>query len=191
MSIKSFLILLFAKSIRKYIHRYSKNAVADQERILKELIQKAKHSRFGKDHNFNDIRSYQDFVRNVPIRDYEGLKNYFDKITHGENDILWPGKPKYLAKTSGTTSGVKYIPITSDSVPNHIGSARNAILNYIAEKNDASIFKGKMIFLSGSPELESKGGIPTGRLSGIVNHEVPAWIRGNQLPSLTTNCIDD
>lgn len=191
MSIKSFLILPVAKSIRKYINRYAKNAVEDQQKILNQLIQKAKHTQFGIDHNFNTIASYEDFKANVPVRDYEDLKKYFDKIAQGEGNVLWPGKPKYLAKTSGTTSGVKYIPISRDSIPNHIGSARNAILNYIAEKNDASIFKGKMIFLSGSPELELKGGIPTGRLSGIVNHEIPAWIRGNQMPSLPTNCIED
>ena len=105
--------------------------------------------------------------------------------------MLWPGKPRYFAKTSGTTSGVKYIPLTKVSMPNHMNSARNALLNYISEKRDGSVFNGKMIFLSGSPELSDKGGVPTGRLSGIVNHEIPSWIKGNQLPSYATNCIDD
>ncbi len=191
MSLKSKIILRVAHRFSRLIEKRSLTALEDQEKVLLSLISKGATTKFGKEHGFNKIKSYEDYKRHVPIRDYEELKNYFDAIAHGDKDVLWPGKPKYLAKTSGTTSGVKYIPITKASVPNHIGSARNAIFNYIAEKNDASIFEGKMIFLSGSPELEVKGGIPTGRLSGIVNHEVPAWIRTNQLPSLATNCIDD
>jgi hypothetical protein len=86
---------------------------------------------------------------------------------------------------------VKYIPITKDSIPNHINTARDALLCYMVESGNASFANGKMIFLSGSPELERVGGIPTGRLSGIVNHFVPGYLRGNQLPSYETNCIED
>jgi hypothetical protein len=191
MFLKTKLILNVAKRVSKRLENKSADALITQQQIFQTLIKKASNTQFGKDHGFNAIKNYADFTSKVPVRDYEQLKTYFDKIVAGENDVLWPGKPKYLAKTSGTTSGVKYIPISNASVPNHIGSARNAIFTYIAEKNDASIFDGKMIFLSGSPELEIKSGIPTGRLSGIVNHEVPAWIRTNQLPSLATNCIED
>jgi hypothetical protein len=191
MFLKTKLILNVAKRVSKRFENKSADALITQQQIFQTLIKKASNTQFGKDHGFNAIKNYADFTSKVPVRDYEQLKTYFDKIVAGENDVLWPGKPKYLAKTSGTTSGVKYIPISNASVPNHIGSARNAIFTYIAEKNDASIFDGKMIFLSGSPELEMKSGIPTGRLSGIVNHEVPAWIRTNQLPSLATNCIED
>jgi hypothetical protein len=191
MFLKTKLILNVAKRVSKRLENKSADALITQQQIFQTLIKKASNTQFGKDHGFNKIKNYADFTSKVPVRDYEQLKTYFDKIVAGENDVLWPGKPKYLAKTSGTTSGVKYIPISNASVPNHIGSARNAIFTYIAEKNDASIFDGKMIFLSGSPELEMKSGIPTGRLSGIVNHEVPAWIRTNQLPSLATNCIED
>ena len=143
------------------------------------------------DHNFASIISYDDFKNNVPVRDYEEIKPYVEQILQGKENVLWPGKPKYLAKTSGTTSGVKYIPITKESMPNHIVTARNALMNYISLSGNADIFKGKLIFLSGSPELEIKAGIPTGRLSGIVNHEVPSWIKTNQLPSYDTNIIDD
>jgi hypothetical protein len=105
--------------------------------------------------------------------------------------VLWPGKPLYWSKTSGTTSGVKYIPITSDSIPYHINSARNALLHYIAETGKAEFVDGKLIFLSGSPALDTKNGIPVGRLSGIVNHHIPQYLRSNQMPSYATNCIDD
>jgi len=105
--------------------------------------------------------------------------------------VLWKGQPLYFAKTSGTTSGVKYIPITKDSIPNHINTARNALLCYMAESGNTQFADGKLIFLSGSPQLERVGGIPTGRLSGIVNHHVPSYLRSNQLPSFETNCIED
>lgn len=166
-------------------------AVEDQENWLKQLVKAAKSTEFGKDHDFEHIQHYEDFKQRVPVRDYELLKPYINKIKEGKENVLWKGKPIYLAKTSGTTSGVKYIPITKDSIDNHIDSARNALLCYIAESGNSSFTAGKMIFLSGSPELTRTAGIPTGRLSGIVNHHVPKYLRTNQLPSYETNCIED
>jgi hypothetical protein len=169
----------------------SRLAIELQEEIRKELIQTAHDTRFGRDHGFEEISTYADFKKRVPIRDYEGFRPYADRIAAGEANVSWPGIPRYLAKTSGTTSGVKYIPITRESLPNHFGSARNALFNYVAETGHRRWLNGKMIFLSGSPEMERVNGIPTGRLSGIVNHEVPAWLRRNQLPSYETNAIED
>ena len=166
-------------------------ALNDQEQIFKELVKTGKLTEFGKDHKFNVINSYDDYKKLVPLRDYEGFKPYIDKIKEGKHNILWKGLPIYFAKTSGTTSGVKYIPITKDSIPNHINTARNALLCYMAESGNNTFSDGKMIFLSGSPELERIGGVPTGRLSGIVNHHIPKYLRTNQLPSYETNCIDD
>lgn len=166
-------------------------AVADQQRIFRSLVKTARLTAFGKDHGFDTIQSYDDFKKLVPIRDYEQIKPYIEKIKEGTQNVLWKGKPIYLAKTSGTTSGVKYIPITKDSIPNHINSARDALLCYIAQSGNSEFTKGKLIFLSGSPELDRVGGIPTGRLSGIVNHHVPKYLRSNQLPGYETNCIED
>ena len=180
-----------AKWTAGHIKKWSARAVADQDSIMQLLVNKARNTKFGRDHQFAQIRTYEDFKKHIPIRDYEGLRPYVEQIIEGESDVLWPGRPKYFAKTSGTTSGVKYIPLTKDSMPNHLNSAKSAMLNYLAESKDASVFDGKMIFISGSPELASKGGIDTGRLSGIVNHEIPGWIKGNQLPSYETNCIDE
>ncbi len=191
MSIKSKIISIIAKIIAKRIEKSSNNAIVDQQNIMRYLVKTAMQTKIGKDFNFDKITSYDDFKKNIPINDYEGLKKYFESITKGENNVLWPGKPRYLAKTSGTTSGVKYIPVSNESIGNHINTARDAIFCYVAENKRGDIFDGKMIFLSGSPELDNKGGVPTGRLSGIVNHEVPSWLRGNQLPSWTTNCIED
>ena len=166
-------------------------AVQDQENILQYLFKTAANTEFGKDHHFSDIKTHADFVQAVPIRDYEQIKGYIQKIKDGNNNILWPGKPIYFAKTSGTTSGIKYIPITKASIPNHINTARNAILCYMAASGNYKLADGKMIFLSGSPELEDIHGIATGRLSGIANHHVPQYLRTNQLPSYSTNCIEE
>ena len=162
-----------------------------QDRVFRQLIAGAKNTKFGQDHAFAQIDHYEQFKRLVPVRDYEGLKPYVDQVLAGQSDVLWPGKPAYLAKTSGTTSGVKYIPITADSVPNHINSARDALLNRVHERGDGRFLDGKLIFLSGSPTMTQKAGIPTGRLSGIANHHVPGYLRTNQLPSYETNCIED
>lgn len=162
-----------------------------QESVFESLIAKARDTRFGKDHGFGEIKSHHDFVKRVPIRDYEGLQEYVSWLKEGIPDVLWPGKPLYFAKTSGTTSGTKYIPITKDSIGNHISGARDALLNYVYHTGKAGFLDKKLIFLSGSPVLSETGGIPTGRLSGIVNHHVPGYLRTNQMPSYATNCIED
>jgi hypothetical protein len=166
-------------------------ALSDQDKILNELLKKGGRSEFGKDHHFSEVNDYQSYTQAVSIRDYEKFSPYIAKIKEGKANILWPGKPLYLAKTSGTTSGAKYIPISSDSISNHINTARNALLTYIATTGKADFASGNMIFLSGSPTLDRIGGIPTGRLSGIVNHHIPGYLRSNQLPSFETNCIED
>lgn len=190
MKIKSTLVKPFAHFVARQIERWSKTAVHDQEQIRKDLVTRAKDTAFGKDHGFSKIGSYENYRHHIPINDYEGLKSYFDRIKTGEANVLWPGLPRYFAKTSGTTSGAKYIPLTKESMPNHFGTARNALFNYYARSGKGNWLNGKMIFLSGSPELTKTGGIKTGRLSGIVNHEIPAWLRTSQLPSYSTNCID-
>ena len=191
MKFKSFLAKPFALYIYKQIKKDMGTAVQDQDRIFSHIIKIAAQTVFGKDHSFEKIKTHQDFTEHVPIRDYEALKPYIEKIKEGKHNILWRGQPIYFAKTSGTTSGVKYIPITKDSISNHINTARNALLCYMAETGNTKFADGKLIFLSGSPVLERVGGIPTGRLSGIVNHHIPKYLRNNQLPSYETNCIED
>ena len=191
MSLKSTLAIPFAKKARKKVYKWAYNPHKTQQKIFKELIKKAKNTAFGKDHNFDKITSYSEFKKQVKVIDYEGLRSYVDRIIAGEKNVLWKGKPLYFAKTSGTTSGAKYIPITKESMPTHIKAAKEALLFYIAEKNDASFVDGKMIFLQGSPVLEALNGIKLGRLSGIVAHYVPQYLLKNRLPSWETNCIED
>jgi hypothetical protein len=190
MSIKKFGGLLFANYIVRKTNSWANNPVETQKKVFSKLIAKAASTTFGRIHDFKAIRSHQDFVKRVPVRDYEGLRNFFEETRMGNPDVLWPGKPLYLAKTSGTTSGTKYIPITSDSISNHINSARNALLHYIHDSGNASFVDGKLIFLQGSPRLHEENGIQIGRLSGIAAHYVPGYLQRNRLPSWETNCIE-
>jgi len=191
MSLKSVLAKLFAKRIFKKVQKWANNPVETQQKVFQELISEAVGTKFGKDHDFISINNHKDFLNRVPVRDYEALKPYVEKIVAGEEDILWKGKPIYFAKTSGTTSGSKYIPITKQSMPSHIEAARNAILMYIHETGNAKFVDGKMIFLQGSPIMNEQNGIQLGRLSGIVAHYVPKYLQTNRLPSWETNCIED
>jgi len=191
MSIKSILAKPFAKQAARKFYEQSTNAVKVQRKVFKMLIAQASKTTFGKDHNFENIKTYEDFKKQVPVRDYEALKPYVEKVVAGESDVLWKGKPLYFAKTSGTTSGVKYIPLTKESMPMHIKAARNSLLMYIAETNKTDFVDGKMIFLQGSPEMNEKNGVKTGRLSGISAHYIPSYLLKNRLPSWETNRIED
>lgn len=191
MKFKSMLAKPYAGLVYKGIKKSMETAVEDQEKIFKELLKVGKETDFGKYHHLKDVNSHEEFTQAVKVREYEAFKPWIEKIKEGKHNILWKGRPIYFAKTSGTTSGTKYIPITRDSISNHINGAKHALLCYIAETGNHRFTDGKMIFLSGSPVLERIGGIPTGRLSGIVNHHIPAYLRTNQLPSYETNCIED
>ncbi|HEX6333269.1 MAG TPA: GH3 auxin-responsive promoter family protein [Flavisolibacter sp.] len=191
MKIKSFLAKPFAGYVYRSIRKGMTTAVSDQESILQSLLKTGRETEFGKEHRLKEISDHKQYVQAVPVRDYEAFKPYIEKIKEGKHNILWRGRPIYFAKTSGTTSGIKYIPITKDSISNHINSARNSMLCYMAETGNTGFADGKMIFLQGSPELERIGGIPTGRLSGIAHHVVPSYLRSNRLPSYETNCIED
>ena len=186
---------ILSKPIAAYVVAQQKKWIARSAEVQAEwrekLVNQAAQTVFGRDHHFNNIRSYDDFKQAIPVRDYEDLKPYVNRVVEGEENVLWAGKPLYFAKTSGTTSGTKYIPISKDSIHNHIGSARNALLNYIDETGKSKFLDNKLIFLSGSPEMTEKAGIKTGRLSGISTHHVPAYLQANRLPSYETNCIED
>jgi hypothetical protein len=191
MGIKSFLSKPLAAYSASQQKKWMTNAVEVQRLSREKLVASASQTTFGKDHHFNDIRTYEEFKQAIPVKDYEGIKSYIEQILDGKEDVLWKGKPLYFAKTSGTTSGTKYIPITRESIGNHIGSAKNALLNYIHETGKSEFLNHKLIFLSGSPVMDKKAGIYTGRLSGISNHHVPGYLKTNQLPSYETNCIED
>lgn len=182
---------IWAKNHVKNAQKFKNNAVEDQEKLLFSLVKTAEKTLFGRIHHFKEIKRVEDFQRLVPIADYEDLKPFIEKIKHGDRNILWPETPEYFAKTSGTTSGTKYIPISKEGMPFQVKAAQSALFHYIAQKNNADFVTGKMIFLQGSPELTEKNGINIGRLSGIVAHHIPQYLQKNRLPSWETNTIED
>lgn len=189
--IKKKIALIWAKKHVKATEHFKQNAVEDQEKLLLSLVKTAQKTLFGRTHQFENIKSIHDYQNQVQVADYEDLKPYIEKVKRGQRDILWTETPEYFAKTSGTTSGSKYIPISKEGMPFQIAAAQSAILHYIAQKNSSNFVNGKMIFLQGSPELEEIFGIKTGRLSGIVAHHIPKYLQKNRLPSLETNLIED
>lgn len=191
MGIKSILAKPLAAMVAKQTKKWASNPIAAQNKVFSNHMAVLAQTVFGKDHSITAATTYEQFKQQVPVRDYEALRPYFDRVVAGESNITWKGKPLYLSKTSGTTSGVKYIPISKESMPNHTDCARNALLLYIHETGNSKFVDGGLIFLSGSPTLDKKNGILTGRLSGIVNHHIPQYLRRNQLPSYDTNCIED
>ena len=192
MSIKSFIGNIWAARRTRAIRREHLDPVASQQRTFQQLIQKGRATQFGAEHDFKAISSIADFQSRVPIRDYEAARKWFDAIKEGNPNVAWPGKPLYLAKTSGTTSGAKYIPITRESIRNQVKAARDALFFYMANSGQSKFLGGKMMFLSGSPELETNEyGMRVGRLSGIVNHFVPSYLTKNRVPTFETNCIEE
>ena len=191
MTLKSILAIPFAKYTYKKEKKWINRPLRAQQKTLSYLIKQGSSTAFGKDHDFNQINDYQSFKSRVPIRDYEQLKSYVNRIIEGEKNVLWPGQPAYLAKTSGTTSGAKYIPITAESMSEQVRASKNALLFYIAQTKNANYVNGKMIFLQGSPVLTKKGNINVGRLSGISAQYLPSYLLKNRLPTWETNCIEE
>lgn len=189
MSWKSTLIKPYARYVAAQTKRWSNSAVQDQQICLNTLIKQASNTNFGKSHSFESIKNQNDFIKNVPLRSYEDFQPWLEKIFDGESHVLWPGRPIYFAKSSGTTAGAKYIPISRDSIAHHFFSAQTASLLYMEQTGAYKMMDSRMLFLSGSPILKSESGVPTGRLSGIVNHHIPNYLSKNKLPDYQTNCI--
>lgn len=185
------LILLYAKSQYKKMMRWVNNPHKTQNRIFKKLMLTLSKTEFGKEKGIFSKISYKEFCEKISIQDYESLRPYIEKIKEGKKNILWKGLPKYFAKTSGTTSGMKYIPISKESMPTHVGTAKLATLVYIYRYKKPELLWGKILFLQGSPILEETGGIPSGRLSGIVAHYVPKLLQLNKVPTKKTNSISN
>ena len=179
MKLKSLLAKPYATYVARQIKRNRENALQHQDEILKSLLKKAANTLFGKQYKFAELTTYEEFKNAVPLFDYEDLKPFIEQIKEGKQHVLWPGKPIYLAKSSGTTSGIKYLPITKDSISNHIDTARNSLLAYMHATGNKQFADGKMIFLMGIPQLERIGGKPTGRLLGLVNHPILHYFRTN------------
>ncbi len=191
MGLKSFFGVQYARWVNQQNAWWINNPIKAQKKVFKSLMSKAEKTAFGKEHGFATISSYKDFKSAVPVRDYEGLKPYIKRALDGEKDVLWKGLPLYFCKTSGTTSGTKYIPISKDSMPYHLKGAKDAILSYVYETSCAGFLNGKNIFIQGSAELDYSKSAPLGRLSGIVAHHVPWYLQRDNTPNFETNCIEE
>lgn len=191
MGIKAIASKILAKRVASASQSWINNPLQAQANTFQYLLNKAQHTAFAKDCYFSEIANYEEFREAVKLVEYEKLRPYIDRMVDGEENVLWPGKPMYWSKTSGTTSGAKYIPISKEAISHHIRAARNALLFYINRTGKSAFVDGKMIFLQGSPMLEMKNGIALGRLSGIVAHHVPKYLQRNRMPSWETNCIED
>ena len=191
MSLKSVIGKIYANILVSKLRKTVSEPIKWQQKTMIDLLRQGQNTAFGKDHSFDGIKTYEDYKKNIPVRDYEGLKKYIDRVVEGEENVVWPGRPAYFCKTSGTTSGAKFIPISKDSVAHHVDAAKLALLCYVQETGNAQFIDGKMIFLQGSPELNDLNGISLGRLSGITAHWVPSYLQKNRLPSWDTNMIDD
>lgn len=189
--IKRSLARIWAKYHVKKSWDFKNNAVKNQEDLLLDLVKTAEKTLFGREHQFETVKNIEDFQKQVAVADYEDLKPYIERAKKGQANILWPGNPEYFAKTSGTTSGSKYIPISKEGMPFQTNAAKSALFHYINQKGNSDFVSGKMIFLQGSPKLEEQFGIKTGRLSGIVAHHIPNYLQKNRLPSFKTNEIED
>lgn len=176
----------------KQLNKELNHPIIYQKKWFKTLLERGKFTQYGKRYRFDTIRSVLDYQERVPVVEYEDIVGEIERMKKGAVSVLWPGCPVYFAKTSGTTAGAKYIPVSKESVPYFIQGAKDVLYFYIYRTGDASFLNGKMIFLSGSPALDkTEGGIPVGRLSGISQHFVPWYLQRNRLPSYKTNCIED
>lgn len=186
---------LASKILASFIHHanvyWSMNPLNTQQKVLKSLLEFAKGTKFAKSHNLKKVKTYEELKHAIPIRTYELYQPYIERILLGEFNVLCKGKPIYFAKTSGTTAGAKYIPLTTQSLMCQITAARNVLLEYIYQTGNNKFLFKKMIFLQGSPKLIEVSGIKIGRLSGIVAHHIPIYLQQNAMPSWETNCIED
>ena len=191
MRIKAALSLLYARQQVARRNQKTARAVESQFGWMHYLIDHGRNTVYGKENGLDQVLDFETWKEHVPLRDYEQNKEYFESMRHGNADVLWPGHPLYLAKTSGTTSGAKYIPLTRKSMPFHIRSAKMSLLSYIAGTGNTDFVEGKMLFLQGSPALTEEHGLQVGRLSGITAHHVPSYLQTNRVPSMAANLIED
>jgi len=191
MFFKRLIVSFLARKNKKAVDAWSKKSVDNQEKIFTKLVTTLAETKYGKKIGANKKMSLFDFQKKSPINSYEDLSPYIKLISMGEKNVLWPGRPAYFAKTSGTTSGVKFIPLTTEMLKNQINSSKEALLLYAFYQKKFEAINGKMMFVQGSPILKKYGKIKTGRLSGIVANHIPFFLQSNRLPSFKTNSIEN
>ncbi len=172
---------------------FLKNPINTQEEQLRLLIESARYTRFGRSFGFEHIHSIDDFQKTVPLQDYDSLFPYIDQMMKGTPDVLWPGKIKWFAKSSGTTSNrSKFIPVSQESLElNHYQGAKDVIAFYLHNYPDAKLLQGKTLKLGGSRQLLKQHEAYVGDLSAIMIDNMPFWANMVTVPEKKTALLPD
>lgn len=182
--------------MRKRIHQinfFRDNPNQAQDNVFQSLIENGKFTTFGAEHNFIEINSYSDFSKKIPLRTYEQLFPYIEKIRKGEKDVLWPGEIKMFAKSSGTTNDrSKYIPISEESLKNcHFKGGKDMLSLYCNNFTNTNIFNGKGLMLGGSKESNTTFQFVDADLSALLLDNFPFWVNMHRVPDLETALMKD
>jgi len=191
LSFKNSILSSILKKRINNINLVNKTPLKTQEKVFKYLIKKGENTLFGIDHFFNNINNYQDFIKQVPLRSYEDLFPYIEKIRLGEKNILWPGNTKLFAKSSGTTNAKsKFIPLSKEALHNcHYKGGKDMLALYLNNNNNSNFFNGKGIIIGGSQNIGVN--FIDGDLSAILLNNFPFWVNMHRVPDLKTAIMKD
>ena len=175
------------------INQFIEHPIETQQRVLFSLLSQAKNTEYGKLHHFEEIKSYEDFNKQVPIVSYEDFEPFIEKARQGNPDVFWPGKIKHFAKSSGTTNAKsKFIPISDESLQNcHYKAGKDLLAIYINNHRDSNLFKFKNLRLGGSAELYESFGTKFGDLSAILIENLPFWVERTTTPSREVSLMSE
>ena len=186
----NFLITLVGKKRLKQIRKTTFDPKKHQMDFLFKMISEGKNTKFGKEHNFNEIKNYKDFCKNVPIRDYDAYVKYIDMLKKGEADVLFKGKPILYNTSSGTTGSPKLVPI-SEKFYKQLTAFNKYWMYSILEKNE-TVFSGKSLSSIGKAvEDYTEDGVPIGSISGSSFQTVPSILKKDHSSIYPFFTIDD
>ncbi len=176
------------------LQRHQTDAELLQATVLRHLLEKAAETEYGRNHLFNNTRSYDDFARNVPINTYEDLKGDIDRMRHGESNVLWPGQIRWYAKSSGTTNDKsKFIPVSHDGLHGiHYAGGFDTVALYLRNNPKSRMFDGKGLILGGShsPNYNLPGSL-VGDLSAILIENINPLANLVRVPKKQTALLSD
>ena len=185
---------LVFKPRQKDLERHNNEAETMQREVLARLIGRAQDTEYGLKHAFRDIHNYDQFVKNVPVNSYEELKGFIDRMRHGEENVLWPGRTKWYAKSSGTTNDKsKFIPVTPDGLHRiHYAGAFDTVAFYLRNNPKSRMFDGRGLILGGShaPNYNLPGSL-VGDLSAILIENINPLVNLVRVPKKQTALLSD
>ncbi len=187
-------VSLYFRSRYYRIERFINQPIETQRQVFKSLIQDAKHTQWGKQYQYNSIKNEKDFAKQVPVGDYESHKAYINQMMHGEADVLWPGKIEWYSKSSGTTNDKsKYLPVSNSAVKEtHMRGPRDTLTIYHNNYDNANLFDGESIVLSGSyNEFPPFPKTKFGDVSAIMVANMPLFFRRFYKPTMDIALIPE